>query len=85
MQHIEVTQVTVASMLVGSLVPKPFPPPVFNASSMFHIGIDEILAVGTAWERGYAAYAVGFWTLQTDYYSYTLVTGCCDDVIKQLQ
>ena len=37
-----------------SLVPRPFLPPVFIASSMkyagFHTGSDEILAVGTAWE-----------------------------------
>ena len=39
-----------------SLVPRPFPPPVFIASSInyavFHTGNDEILPVGMAWERG---------------------------------
>ena len=33
-----------------SLVPRPFPPPVFHR---FQYESDEILAVGTAWERGY--------------------------------
>ena len=33
-----------------SLVPRPFPPPVFHC---FQYESDEILAVGTAWERGY--------------------------------
>ena len=37
----------------SSLVPRPFLPPASISSlPVFHTGSDEILAVGTAWERG---------------------------------
>ena len=37
---------------MASIVPRPFPLPVFHRFQ-YHIGSDEMLAVGTAWERGY--------------------------------
>ena len=37
-----------------SLIPRPFPPPVFDRLEMYlHTVSDQILEVGTAWERGY--------------------------------
>jgi len=40
------------TMICVSLVPRPFPPPVFDRLQYANIVSDQILEVGMAWGRG---------------------------------